>query len=150
MNNQTYFISYTNSTENDVKWAVWIEYVLRKIIGGNTIMQKYDFRPGKNFKACMDDALKVEDVIVICVLTSNYMESTNCQDEWTNAERIIPIKCDDCKPVGLLKSRFYIDLYGLDEDTAFEKLVTGLKKEIRPDIEPIFPTGSYKTHFRWY
>jgi hypothetical protein len=66
VSDQTYFISYTSHAENDVKWAVWIEHVLRKTVGAKTIMQEYDFRPGDNFKALMDEALKKAD-IVICV-----------------------------------------------------------------------------------
>ena len=138
MNNKTYFISYTTRTENDEKWAVWIEYVLRKIVGAETIMQKYDFHPGDNFKAMMDNALKQSNAVV-CVLTRTYLESTNCQDEWTNAEHIIPIKCDDFEIKGLLKNRVYIDLYGLDNNAAREALVKGLEEELRPDDEPEFP-----------
>ena len=144
MGNATYFISYTTRTENDVKWAVWLEYILREIIGGETIMQKYDFHPGDNFKALMDDALAQAD-IVICVLTKAYMESINCREEWTNAKRYIPVRCDDCNPSGLLKSRVCIDLYGLDEESAYDAFVNALQGEPRPDAKPVFPFGSEKT-----
>ena len=138
MKKQTYFISYTTRTESDVMWAKWIEYILREIVGGETIMQEYDSRPGDNFKAFMDVALKEAD-IVVCVLTRSYMESNNCRDEWTNAERIIPVKCDDCELEGLLKSRVYIKLHGLDRNAALETLLKGLQEKTRPDKEPEFP-----------
>ena len=144
MNNQTYFISYTTRTESDKKWATWIEYILRKVVGGKTIMQEYDFRPGENFKIHMDNALKEADV-VICVLTRAYMDSVNCQEEWTNAERFIPVKCDDCKPEGLLKSRSYINLYGLDKNAARDTLVAELQEKLRPDEEPEFPAALNET-----
>ena len=141
--NKTYFISYTTRSKNDVDWACWIEYVLRVVVGGKTIMQEYDFRPGDNFKACMDDALKKAD-IVICVLTRAYMESSNCWEEWSNAERIIPVKCDDFEIKGLLKSRVYINLYGLDKNAARETLVEGLSEKTRPYEEPEIPSAPRK------
>jgi tetratricopeptide (TPR) repeat protein len=141
VNNQTYFISYTTRSENDVRWAVWIEYVLHEIVGAKTIMQEYDFRPGDNFKALMDDALKIADT-VIGVLTDAYMNSYNCREEWTNTDRFIPVRCDDCEPVGLLKSRVYIDLYGLDKNAAREEFISKLQGKTRPDSEPDFPFAS--------
>jgi tetratricopeptide (TPR) repeat protein len=144
MNKPTYFISYTMRTEKDRNWAAWLEWALRKVIGGNTIMQEYDFRPGDNFRALMDDALKCAD-IVICVLTRKYTESVNCREEWANAERFIPIKCDDfdnSEIKGLLKSRIHIDLSKSDKNDALKILQSGLQQKQRPDSEPEFPSSS--------
>jgi len=99
MKGKTFFISYTTRTEADMLWAKWTEWVIREVIGGKTIMQEYDFRPGDNFKERMHNALQRAD-IVICVLTRHYMESTNCTEEWTNADFFIPVKFDDCAPQG--------------------------------------------------
>jgi len=137
---RTYFISYTNRTLEDVSWAKWTEWVLREIIGGTTIMQEYDFQLGDNFKERMHMALKSADVVV-CVLTRTYMESIYCIEEWSNTERFIPVKFDDCKPEGLLKSRVYIDLYGLSREEAKKKLVAALQGTTRPKTEPEFPAS---------
>ena len=138
---KTYFISYTNRTPEDVSWAKWTEWVLREIMGGTTIMQEYDFQLGDNFKERMHSALKSADVVV-CVLTRTYMESIYCIEEWSNTERFIPVKFDDCMPEGLLKSRVYIDLYGLSREEAKKKLVTALQGTTRPKSEPDFPASS--------
>ena len=138
MKDQTCFISYTTHTENDKAWAKWTEWVLRNKLGSKTIMQEYDFPPGCNFKTEMDNALKQADV-VICILTHKYLESANCREEWTNAKSIIHIKFDDCEPPGLLTSRVYIDLYGLDQPSAKDRLIKELSKKTRPKDEPPAP-----------
>ncbi|MCL2624094.1 MAG: toll/interleukin-1 receptor domain-containing protein, partial [Planctomycetaceae bacterium] len=119
---KTFFISYTTRTERDVQWAKWAEWVLRVELGHKTIMQEYDFHPGDNFRERMDDALKKADC-VIGVLTETYMQSSNCTDEWINADQFIPIRFDDCHPKGLLKCRVYIDLNKRDREAAKEELI---------------------------
>jgi len=140
MGEKTYFISYTTRTEAGKQWAKWTEWFFREKLGAKTIMQEYDFQPGDNFKAKMDDALKKSDCVV-CVLTSAYLDSTNCTEEWTNAELYILTKFDDCNPKGLLKSRSHINLFGLDNNTACQKLIEGLADKVRPKNEPEL-TGS--------
>jgi len=139
----TYFISYTISPlaggiSDDKKYAIWVEYVLREIIGAKTIMREYDFAYGDNFKVDMDEALKEADV-VIGVLTRNYLLSENCKKEWTNAKHFIPVRFDDCQPEGLLTTANYIDLFTLKENDARERLVMGLQGETRPTSRPGYP-----------
>ena len=138
MSSLTYFISYTTRTDSDVAWAKWVCWVLEKKLNAKTIIQEYDFQPGDNFKERMHDALKRANA-VICILTHTYLESANCTEEWTNAKKIIPVRFDDCTPPGLLASRVYIDLYGLDRDSARDRLLTQLKGVVRPTYEPDAP-----------
>ncbi|MDR0469050.1 MAG: toll/interleukin-1 receptor domain-containing protein [Peptococcaceae bacterium] len=145
MESYTYFISYTTRTENDIAWAKWACWVLENKLNAKTIMQEYDFHPGDNFKERMHDALKRTD-FVLCVLTSTYMDSSNCTEEWTNADKIIPVKFDDCSPSGLLKSRVYINLYGLDRDAAREKLIAQIIGNTRPINEPDAPFAPTPSH----
>lgn len=135
MKSRTYFISHTTRTSYDVKCATWTDWIFRNKLGAETIIQEYDFQPGDNFKEKMHDALLRSDV-VICILTHAYQESAYCTDEWTNAERIIPIRFDDCTPHGLLKSIVYIDLYGLCTESARERLIEKMTGMPRPIIEP--------------
>ena len=136
-----YFISYTTRTEKDIAWAVWIEWVLRSEFGDCTIMQEYDFEPGCNFKALMDEALR-ECKIVICVLSREYEQSANCTEEWSNANRFIPVLIEDFSPSGLLKNRSYIKLCDLSEDVAKQRLIEGMKKKVRPRNKPPFPNSN--------
>ena len=139
MSDKTYFISYTTRTAVDKAWAIWTEWVLRVKLGDKAIIQEYDCHPGDNFKKFMDNALKKADAVV-CILTRDYMESDYCIDEWTNADKIIPVRFDDCNPCGLLKSQVYIDLYSLDKDSAREKLLKALEgPPPRPAGEPKAP-----------
>ena len=132
-----YFISYTTRTESNKQWARWVEWVLEKRLGHSTIMQEYDSELGGNFKSFMDDALKWSDVVVL-ILSNEYMKSENCREEWTNAKRLLPIKFDNCKPEGLLKHRVYVDLCGLAQDVAREKLLKELDGCVRSTDEPAF------------
>ena len=141
---QTYFISYTTRTSNDEAWAKWTDWVLKNKLGVETIMQEYDFHPGDNFKERMHDALMRADAVV-CILSHTYQMSANCTDEWTNAEKIIPIRFDDCKPRGLLKSRVYIDLYGMSKEAARRKLIEKLTGTKRPNEEPEAPFATVNT-----
>jgi hypothetical protein len=135
---QKYFISYTTHSPSDIAWATWVSWVLENKLGAETIIQEYDFHVGDNFKERMDNALRCADAVV-CVLTRTYSESANCTEEWTNADKIIPVRFDDCTPPGLLKSRIYIDLYGLDKDSARDRLIAKLQVNTRPIEEPDAP-----------
>jgi len=141
MEKKKYFISYTTRTEEDRQWAIWVEWFLRVQLGHDTIMQEYDFQPGDNFIERMDDALKKADC-VIGILTHTYMQSAYCKDEWTNADRFIPVRFDNCNPQGLLKNRVYINLYKLDSASAKKELAAKLKISTRPTEEPLFPASS--------
>ena len=144
MKEQTYFISYTTRTPNDEAWAKWVSWVLENKLGIKTIIQEYDFHVGDNFKERMHDALKRADAVVL-ILTRTYMESAYCTEEWTNADKIIPIRFDNCSPEGLLKTRVYIDLFDLDKDSARNRLMAKLKGSVRPENEPDAPFATYST-----
>jgi len=133
-----YFISYTTRTEVDKQRAVWVEWVLRVKLGCKTKMQEYDSKMGGNFKLFMDDALKWADVVVL-ILSNSYLKSDNCREEWANADEVLPIRFDGCKPEGILKRRTYLDLNGLDKGDARKKLIDSIIGIPRPGKEPVFP-----------
>ena len=141
MEQTTYFISYTTSSDSDYAWAKWVSWVLENKLNAKTIIQEYDFHLWYNFREHMHYALRRADAVV-CVLTRAYLESANCTDGWTDAARIIPVRFDDSAPPGLLTSRLYIDLFGLDRDSARDRLVTQIKGAARPANEPDAPFTS--------
>jgi tetratricopeptide (TPR) repeat protein len=132
-----FFISY--NSKQDTAYAVWIEWLLRKN-NYTTIMQEYDFRAGDNFKSKMHHAL-LESERVVLVLSRAYMESENCEEEWTNLEegQALPILIENFKPKGLLKSRVYINIAGKDRDAAAAEILEKIKVKTRPTTEPAFP-----------
>ena len=83
----------------------------------------------------------------IAVLSPAYFGSRFGEAEWRAAfakdpsgERglLVPVRVQPCEPPGLLASRVYIDLVDVDETTARQRLLAGVKPGERPDTAP-FP-----------
>jgi len=142
-----FFVSYTRSDE---RWAEWIAFVLEEA-GYKVRLQAWDFQPGSNFVLEMHKAAAGSDRTLI-VLSPDFLTSQFTQPEWavafaqdpTGAERnLLPVRVALCDPPGLLKTIVYVDLVGLDESGAQEKLLRGVSKERRkPVAKPSFPTSS--------
>jgi tetratricopeptide (TPR) repeat protein len=145
-----FFISYTSA---DKKWAEWIAWQLEEA-QYSTILQAWDFRPGMNFVAEMDDAAKHAER-TIPVLSSAYLASDYAFTEWAAAfrhdpkgkdSRVLPVRIQRCEIKGLLGSIVYIDLVDLDEATAHETLLVGVRRERgKPEAAPDFPGGVQHT-----
>ncbi|NLV74247.1 MAG: TIR domain-containing protein [Chloroflexi bacterium] len=149
MQKTDFFISYT---EADKKWATWIASVL-EANDKTTYLMAWDFKPGDNFVKNMHDALRNCERF-IAVLSARYMGKVYCQAEWTAAftrdpssEKglFIPIRIDDYQPEGLLAPIIYVDLFGVEESEAKERLMQITEKGI-PRTKPGFP-GTKKPRF---
>ena len=125
-----FFISYTKADE---RWAEWIAWQLEQA-GHEVKLMAWDFRPGTDFVAEMHKALQ-ECERTVMVLSPAYLQSAFCLPEWTNTfandstgqlKKLLPVRVADCNPDGLLKARVYIDLVGLSEAVAKEKLLAGI------------------------
>src|SRR6266849_2954753 len=101
-----FFISYTGK---DNLWAQWIAMQLEEA-GYHTIIQAWDFRPGSNFVAEMDEAEKRAERI-LPVLSAAYLASDYAFAEWATAfrrdprgkqGRILPVRIERCEVEGLL------------------------------------------------
>jgi hypothetical protein len=150
---KNFFVSYTKTDRN---WAEWIAWYLENE-GYTCILQKWDFRSGGNFVLDMQEATQAERTIA--VLSPDYLSAPFPQAEWAAAfvqdptskdRKLIPVRVLDCKPAGLLASIGYIDLVGLDEQTALAKLLQSIKGErAKPTSAPGFPgsaPSSASTH----
>jgi hypothetical protein len=145
-----FFISYT---KNDEQWAMWIAGTLENE-GYKTIIQVWDFKAGENFVLNMNNAL-INTERFIAVLSEKYLESLYCQSEWSaaftkdpNSEKalFVPVRITNVKPEGLLAAIVYIDLFGLDYETAERKLLQGVNLSASPRNRPSFP-GTKRTRF---
>ncbi|HVS00037.1 MAG TPA: toll/interleukin-1 receptor domain-containing protein, partial [Thermoanaerobaculia bacterium] len=127
-----FFISYT---QTDEAWATWIASVL-EAAGYVTRLQAWDFRPGVNF---VGDIHRIVDEAerTLIVLSPDYLNSRFGEAEWTAAFRrdptgelgkILPVRVGEVEPPGLLRSIVYIDLVGLDQIAARERLLAGLAR----------------------
>jgi TIR domain len=95
----------------------------------------------------MHNAIRQADR-VLAVLSPDYLESAYATEEWTavwapsgRSDRLLPVRVIACEPTGLLASRSYIDLVGLDESTARDRLLEGVRQGIQPSAEAPFPPG---------
>lgn len=139
-----FFISYNKA---DKDWAEWIAWHLEEN-GYKTVIQVWDFSPGSNFVLEMDRASR-ETERTIAVLSPNYLTALYTQPEWAAAFKrdpksekcaLLPVRARECKPEGLLGPIVYVDLVGLDEETAIVNLLAGVKSERpRPTEAPDFP-----------
>jgi hypothetical protein len=139
-----FFISYNSI---DYQWAEWIAWHLEDD-GYSTVLQAWDFQPGSNFVLEMHEAA-IQAERTIAVLSPDYLKALYTQPEWAAAfvqdptgkkGTLLPVRVRQCEPKGLLKSIVYIDLVGLDELTAHEKLLAKVhRKRPKPEVSPNFP-----------
>jgi hypothetical protein len=151
-----FFISYTQA---DQDWAEWIAWELERA-GFQCIIQAWDFAPGSDFIASMRRAMS-EAQQTIVVLSKGYLESRYAAAELNPAlaldpigekRALVPVRIADCDPPDMLRSRVYIDLAGLDEDIARQRLIEGVQASraarrkpsggVRFPRPPGFPVGS--------
>ncbi len=112
-----FFISYTGS---DRQWAEWIAFQLEEA-GYTLFIQAWDFRPGSNFVAEMDNAAKRAEQTLL-VLSPAYLESDFAFAEWATAfrsdpkgthRRLLPVRIQPVEVDGLLGAVVFIDLVQL-------------------------------------
>jgi hypothetical protein len=127
-----FFVSYSGK---DREWALWIARVLGQA-GYSVLMQDGDFRPGSDWVHRMHTAA-LEAVATLAVLSRSYLLSTHGEAEWRMAYRadpsgelglLVPVRVDDVDPPGLLATRVYIDIAGLDEEEARLQLLRGVRR----------------------
>src|SRR5215813_1440987 len=139
-----FFISYT---QVDRLWAEWIAWQL-EAAGYTTKIQAWDFRPGSNFVLDMQHAATTSER-TIAVLSPAYLQSGFTAAEWASAFAsdptgtqglLLPVRIRDCELRGLLRPIVYIDLRGLEEEVARERLLAGVRRQrMKPTRAPGFP-----------
>lgn len=122
-----FFISFAGINRG---WAEWIAVELERA-NYTTVVQTFDFRPGTNFVHRMQEAATTAHR-TIAVLSPAYLISEFGEAEWgaafvrdpTGEKRLLlPVRVQPCKPPGLLASRVWVDLVGIDEDVARRRLL---------------------------
>ena len=127
-----FLVSYTGA---DQAWAEWIAEQL-EAAGYTTLLQAWDFRPGSDFVHQMQQATSSAQRTV-AVLSPAYFGSKFGEAEWRAAFAkdptgelglLVPVRVQDCQPPGLLASRMYVDLVGLEEAAAAARLRAGVQQ----------------------
>ena len=120
---------FISRNEADRGWAAWVAWELEEE-GHTTILQDWDFLPGENFILRMNQASQQADH-TIAILSQNYLDAEYTQPEWAAAFArggLIPVRVRECELQGLLRQIIYIDLVGLGEQSAREKLLDGVRR----------------------
>jgi len=139
-----FFISYSRV---DRPWAEWAAWVLEEA-GYRTVLQAWDFRPGKNWVLQMQAATSSADR-TLAILSPDFLASECTQPEWAAAfardpqgrdPRLLPVRVRECQPTGLLGQIVFIDLVALDERAAKANLLRGVGRDrLKPQAPVPFP-----------
>ncbi|MCX6842180.1 MAG: FxSxx-COOH system tetratricopeptide repeat protein [candidate division WOR-3 bacterium] len=141
-----FFISYNH---NDRDWAEWIAWQLDNAKYA-VILQAWDFRPGTDFVAAMDESARLCKR-TIAVISPDYPASVYTRREWAAAMssapgKLLPVVVRNCQLVGRLTSTIHVDLTGLGEVAARNALLKGVKRSrIKPKVAPAFPSPADRT-----
>ena len=138
-----FFVSYTGV---DRVWAEWIAWQLSN--AGYQTIADWEFLPGAN-RLIEAQAAITRAKRTVAVLSNAYVASQNSQAEWTAVtnldaaganRRLIPVIVEGVETTGFLANVVSINLVGLDETQARERLVSALKAEkAKPASPPMFP-----------
>jgi len=141
-----FFISYVGVNRS---WAEWIAVELERA-GYSTVLQAWDFRPGTDFMHKMQEATTSAER-TIAVLSPAYFGSDFSEAEWRSAfvkdptgelGLLVPIRVQPCRPPGLLASRVYVDLVGVDEVIARKRLLAAVDRGRPRPTAAAFPGGA--------
>jgi hypothetical protein len=126
-----FFVSYTQARS---AWAEWMAWELER--GGyRVVIQAWDFTPGSNWTHEMQEATTRAERVV-AVLSPAYLDSAHGQVEWEafyakdplgQQGLLLPVRVAEVDPPGLLRTRVYVDLVGLDEASARTALLTAAR-----------------------
>jgi hypothetical protein len=142
-----FFVSYTQA---DRAWAEWIAWELEEA-GYRVLVQAWDFVPGSNWVVSMQDGAR-DAARTIAVLSEAYLSSVYGGAEWQAAwtadpagrgRKLLPVRIEDCDRPGLLAGVTGFDLFGLDNATARERLLSNVRAalagRVKPGTRPPFP-----------
>jgi tetratricopeptide (TPR) repeat protein len=130
-----FFLSFTGA---DRPWAEWLLAEL-DTAGYSSVSQLRDFVAGGNFALDMDNAAR-RAKRTLGVLSARAMQAPYVRQEWaqrlaadpTGEQRsLVLVRVEPCEPEGMLRPVVYIDLVGLDEASARERLRDELAAVLR-------------------
>jgi hypothetical protein len=145
-----FFISYTPT---DRQWAEWIAWALEEDGGYRVMIQAWDFVPGTNWMLGMEAGVR-DATRTIAVLSEAYLTSQYDSSEWQAAyasdptgthRKLLVVRVANCDRPGLLAGVVGVDLFGLKEAAAKERLLrmvsTVMSGRAKPDTPPRFPVA---------
>jgi hypothetical protein len=122
-----FFVSHAGA---DRAWAEWVAWHLEDA-GYRTVVQAWDFGAGAHFVGEMHRAAE-RTRRTVAVLSRAYAASVFTAEEWQAAwaadpggrgGRLLAVRVEDCDRPGLLRQLVCVDLFGVDQETARERLL---------------------------
>lgn len=143
-----FFLSYTQA---DRQWAEWVAWQLEEA-GYRVLVQAWDFIPGTNWQAGMQQGVSRSDRTV-ALISPAYLQSVYGQQEWQAAQssdplgfarKLVPVRIADCERPGLLAAVVSFDLFQFrDKTAAREHLLDQIRilrdGRAKPVVAPEFP-----------
>lgn len=123
---------FVSCSPADERWAAWIARQL-EAASYPTMLQAWDFVPGTNFIGFMDRGAS-QAAAVVAVPSQHYLTSWYGRMEWQAAlraepgkpaDRLIPVRVEECQPEGLLATITYVDLVGVADERQARELLLG-------------------------
>ncbi|WP_204141290.1 tetratricopeptide repeat protein [Halomicronema sp. CCY15110] len=136
-----FFISYVAS---DRPWAKWIAWCLEEE-GYSVFIDIKGFRPGSNF---LQEVQRIQCERSLVVLSEAYSRASSANPEilaafsgslQANERKLIPVRVEDCKPTGFLRTLIYVDLVDSSEVEAKKQLLSAIGSRDRMRSRPSFP-----------
>ncbi|WP_051467407.1 TIR domain-containing protein [Pseudofrankia saprophytica] len=147
-----FLFSYVDS---DRPWAEWLAWELVEA-GYLPAVRAWDLVPGRLVLDWENQRVSTARRTLV-VLSPDALDSRELVAQWEAAfsadplgedRRLVPVVVRRCSPAGLLGGRVPIDLAGLDEHEAREKLLAGIKAVVlgprRPAVRPPFPRPEHE------
>ncbi|SNQ51913.1 TIR protein (fragment) [Frankia canadensis] len=145
-----FFVSYTQA---DRQWAEWVAWSLEDD-GHRVLIQAWDFVPGSNWLASMQDGVRGAERTV-AVLSDAYLTSVYGAAEWQAAwagdpagatRTLLVARVADCDRPGLLGQVVSFDLFGMPEADARAQLLRAARLAVsggraKPTAPPPFPSS---------
>jgi hypothetical protein len=140
-----FFVSYAG---RDQAWAEWLGWQLEEA-GFTVELDVWHWAPGQDFVIRMERALEQANRLLAVWTDAYFQRSKFGQAEFRAAfvkqardeGRILPVLVEPASVPDLYASLIYVDLVGLDEATAADRLRRRLAGG-RPTTTPAFPVGS--------
>ncbi|NUS66177.1 MAG: tetratricopeptide repeat protein [Saccharothrix sp.] len=140
-----FFVSYT---QDDRAWAEWAAWELEEA-GYRVLVQAWDMVPGSNWVDGMHEGVRGASR-TIAVLSGSYTSSVYGAAEWQVAWRddplgkqhkLLVLRVEDCERPGLLGSVVSVDLFGVPEAEARERLHRAVRGAVDGRLKPSRPPG---------
>jgi hypothetical protein len=125
-----FFISHSSADE---RWAEWIAVQLERV-GYRVELDVWEWMPGSNFIAAMEGALQRAERVIAVYSASYFTRPYSSADRQApvtaafreHSAKVIPVQVDDCEIPDLYHNLACINLTGLEEHEAVERLVAGV------------------------